>query len=115
MVIINSWESSQDFDSELSKIEHYSKKHHPEMMPFIGSHYNKSRILLVGESHFYEYNDNNNQEFEIKYLKEFWYSKPTPDIFSCKDNFNTRKVIHNFLSLKGQKLIACLKIQPDVL
>ncbi len=72
MVIINSWESSQDFDSELSKIEHYSKRHHPEMMPFIGSHYNKSRILLVGESHFYEYNDNNNQEFEIKYLKRIF-------------------------------------------
>ena len=100
MVIINSWESSQDFDSELSKIEHYSKKHHPEMMPFIGSHYNKSRILLVGESHFYECNDNN-KEFEIKYLKEFWYSEPTPDIFSCKDNFNTS--YSQFFKLKKDK------------
>lgn len=108
-MIINSWESSQEFDNELSKIEHYSEKHHPEMMPFIGSHYNKSRILLVGESHFYEYNDNNNQEFEIKYLKEFWYSKPTPDIFSYKDNFNTRKVIHNFLSLKRTKAHSMFK------
>ena len=60
MAIINFWESSQEFDNELSKIEHYSEKHHSEMMPFIGYHYNKSRILLVGESHFYEYNDNNN-------------------------------------------------------
>ena len=84
MAIINFWESSQEFDNELSKIEHYSEKHHSEMMPFIGYHYNKSRILLVGESHFYEYNDNNNQEFEIKYLKEFWYSEPTPDIFHTK-------------------------------
>ena len=43
MAIINSWESSQEFDNELSKIEHYSEKHHSEMMPFIGYHYNKSR------------------------------------------------------------------------
>lgn len=109
MAIINSWESSQEFDNELSKIEHYSEKHHSEMMPFIGYHYNKSRILLVGESHFYEYNDINNQEFEIKYLKEFWYSEPTPDIFSYKDNFNTRKVIHNFLSLKRTKAHSIFK------
>ena len=97
MAVIIDWESSKAFDDELSKIEHYSKKHHPEMLPFIGSHYCKTGILLVGESHFYEYNGRNDQENEKKYLEELWYLKPTPEVFSYKGNFNTRDVIHNYL------------------
>lgn len=97
MAVINDWKSSKAFDNELSKIEHYSEKHHPEMLPFIGSHYCKTGILLVGESHFYEYNDRNDQGNEKKYVEELWYLKPTPEVFSYKGNFNTREVIHNFL------------------
>lgn len=109
MAIINDWESSRTFDNELSKIEHYRKNHHPEMMPFIGSHYNKTGILLVGESHFYEYDKNNNQQSEKEYLEERWYKEPTPEVFSYKDNFNTRKVIHNFLIRKRTKAHSMFK------
>lgn len=103
MAKINHWESSRAFDDELSKIEHYSEKHHPEMLPFIGSHYSETGILLVGESHFYEYDDRNDQESEKKYLEELWYVKPTPEVFSYKGNFNTREVIHNFLLRRRTK------------
>ncbi len=103
MATISEWKSSTEFDEELSKIDHYRKNHHPEMTPFIGSHYKESRILLVGESHFYEYEKGNNAEKEKKYLNESWYVKPTPNGFSCKNNFNTREVIHNFLTRKRTK------------
>ncbi len=101
MALIQSWESSESFDNELSKIRHYIV--HPEMKPFIGTHYNESGILLVGESHFYEYNCSNNQEAEKKYIEESWYIEPTPNVFSYKNNFNTRGVIHNYLTRKRTK------------
>jgi hypothetical protein len=43
---------STHFDDKLAGIPHYQK--HPQMMPFIGSHYGShgSRILIIGESHY---------------------------------------------------------------
>lgn len=103
MAKIHDWESSTAFDPELSKIEHYSEAHHSELLPFIGSHYRESGILLVGESHFYEYDARNDRDSERKYLDELWYVKPTPKNFSYQGNFNTRAVVHNFLIRRRTK------------
>ncbi len=98
MADINRWESSNEYDEELSKIEHY--KLHPELMPFIGTHYNESGVLLVGESH---YCSRIITDADRKYLCNEWYSKETPCDFTDKEYFNTRFVLHNFLSLKRSR------------
>lgn len=100
MAIINDWKSSKEYDNKLSKIEHYSEGHHPEMMPFIGSHYNEARVLLIGESH---YCSERISDAEKNYILNNWYEEPTPDKFTNKEYFNTRFVLHNFLSLKRSR------------
>lgn len=72
MAIINKWESSKEYDNELSKIEHFSKGHHPEMTPFIGSHYNETGILLVGESHYIP-QEPNNAKYHLDYFQKNWW------------------------------------------
>ena len=44
------WESIVDYDEQLKNVSHY--RVHPEMMPFIGRNYPKTRILILGESHY---------------------------------------------------------------
>lgn len=100
MAKIVEWESNKEYDKKLSKIEHYRQKHHPEMMPFIGSHYKEAGILLIGESH---YCSKYITEEDKSYLIKDWYNLPTPENFTDKEYFNTRYVLHNFLSLKRSK------------
>ena len=54
MAVINDWESSKSFDNELSKIEHYSKKHHKEKLK------NSSILVdqLLDKANKYIYNNN---------------------------------------------------------
>ena len=95
MAQIINWESSKEYDNELSKIEHYLPEHHPEMMPFVGSHYKEAGILLLCESHYCsKYITEENET----YLLNDWYKLPTPANFIDKGNFDTRYVLHNFLS-----------------
>ena len=100
MARIIEWESIKNYDEELSKIDHYQAEHHPELLPFIGSHYNEARILLVGESH---YCSDSLSEEDKRYILNDWYTLPTPKDFTNKENFNTRYVIENFLSLKRSR------------
>lgn len=96
MANINDWKSCTDYDDDLSKIDHYKK--HPEMMPYIGKHYNEARILLVGESHYCSDKINH---VEKEYLNNNWYNQKTPNDFTDKKYFNTRYVVENFL--KGNR------------
>lgn len=87
MANINDWKSCTDYDDDLSKIEHYKK--HPEMMPYIGKHYNEARILLVGESHYV-----NNIQYDIDY----WYNSGVSNELKAYENwFTTRHVVGNFM------------------
>ena len=98
MATIKKWESSKKYDNELLKIEHYEI--HPEMLPFVGSHYDNARVLLVGESH---YCSRNITEEDKEYVENHWYDKKAPDSFHDNLNFDTRFVLHNFLSLKRSR------------
>lgn len=98
MAKIIEWQSITEYDTELRKIDHY--RIHPEMLPFIGSHYDNTRVLLVGESH---YCSSKITADDKKYLKNDWYSKEVPKGFTDKQNFDTRFVIENFLSLKRSR------------
>ena len=98
MATIKKWESCNKYDKDLLKIEHYGI--HPEMLPFVGLYYDNARVLLVGESH---YCSRNITEDDKKYVENYWYNKKVSNGFHDKLNFDTRFVIHNFLSLKRSR------------
>ena len=91
------WNSLTIYDEELLQLEHY--RHHPTMLPFIGRHYPETQILLVGESHYLDPDENEDAK-----IMENWYHMPTEHYkFKYPDNINTRKVIHNYLTLRRSK------------
>lgn len=86
------WDSLTGFDNQLSAIPHYQL--HPEMLPFIGRHYPETRILLLGESHYLS-----NEESEVTKQMRDWYKRSTQDFsFKWPSNFDTRGVVHNYLT-----------------
>ena len=86
------WDSLTGFDNQLSAIPHYQI--HPEMLPFIGRHYPETRILILGESHYLS----NEESEETKQMRD-WYKRPTQDFsFKWPSNFDTRGVVHNYLT-----------------
>ena len=95
MAEICEWKSDTSFDDKLERIDHY--KIHREMLPFIGTQYNQTKILLVGESHYIksycELNDSIKKYYDID-----WYLQPVPADFPDSWWFNTRTVVHNFLT-----------------
>ena len=58
------------FDEQLLSIDHYKK--HPELLPFVGTHYtsHKKRVLLVGESH---YINDEGKDASAAYNELKWY------------------------------------------
>lgn len=93
MAIIREWASDEQFDEKLRAIKHY--RNHPELLPFIGRHYEKARILLVGESHYIKNIDQEGEAYR-SYYAEQWYREPLPDGFPHHLWFTTRYVIHRF-------------------
>ena len=86
---------STQYDKDLLKIKNFNL--HKELLPFIGSNYEISGLLLVGESHFVK-SGNLSREEMIK-MYEYWYSLPTDNIENAKtykEWFTTRNVIKNF-------------------
>ena len=85
------WDSLTEFDDQLSAISHFQL--HSEMLPFIGRHYPKTGILILGESHYLS----NEESDKTKQLQN-WYNRPTQDFsFKWPSNFDTRGVVHNYL------------------
>lgn len=98
MADIFDWSFDGSFDDDLKKIEHY--RVHPEMLPFVGIHYKENRILFVGESHYVDYSRFTDEE--KRYLQNEdvtnWYNQKIPSNFNCDSWFNTRGIVHNYLT-----------------
>lgn len=91
------WDSLYVFDEQMMEIPHY--RMHPEMLPYIGRHYQKTGILLLGESHYLDKNETD----EAKRLQD-WYSRSVQEYgFLHPDNVNTRKVVKNYLRRRRSK------------
>ncbi len=85
------FDSLEIFDGKLKEIKHYHL--HPEMLPFVGRHYQRTRILILGESHYLS-------EEETKETKQMldWYKKSTNDFsFKHRGYFHTRGVVNSYL------------------
>ena len=91
------WNSLTEYDGQLKEIRHFSL--HPEMLPYVGRHYNETRILLIGESHYLS----NYESEEVRNMNA-WYESPTDDYsFEYKENIETRWVIRKFLTGRRTK------------
>ena len=85
------WDSLSDYDNRLLQIPHFSR--HPEMLPYIGRHYPKTGILILGESHYLS-----GEEPNAEAKMEQWYEKNTKELqFIQPWNFMTRHVVRNYL------------------
>lgn len=74
---------------------------HPEYKPFVGSEYEKYKILIVGESHYIgqKYNAETKDKYDVKYFLDNWLESPCDEL--TKDYggwFNTVKVIENYIN-----------------
>ncbi len=98
MEIMNSkWNSLTCFDDKLLEIEVY--KNHPTLLPFVGRHYESTRILLLGESHYLD-----SSEDETAKKMEGWYCSTTESYsFKYPENVDTRLVVHNYLNARRSK------------
>ena len=92
-----------NYDSELKKIEFYDR-YHPEYLPYVGDNYDKSKILLLGESN---YVDADNLSADVISLIESpeWYTTDARDeeklpSEGCIDWCQNRDIINSALNGK---------------
>ena len=57
---------------------------HPELLPYIGEEFNRTKVLVVGES-FYLSEGYAKEETAVKKVMEKWYSTPTKDLVMPSD------------------------------
>lgn len=99
---------NKNYDSELKRIEFY-ERYHPEYLPYVGDNYDKTKILLLGESN---YVDADNLSADVLRLIESpkWYTTDSRDeeklpSEGCIDWCHNRDIINGTLDRKknGQK------------
>ncbi|MEL7660375.1 hypothetical protein [Acetobacterium wieringae] len=95
------------YDNELKKIEFYGR-FHPEYLPYVGDNYEKSKVLLLGESN---YIDETNPGLTAEVLRlidsSLWYTTASEYLpkDGCIDWCHNRNIINDTLEKKknGQK------------
>jgi hypothetical protein len=101
-----SYKSLTKYDEQLKSSVHHFRIHEP-MLPFIGEHYEKHRILLISESHYLP-------ESKKKELDNSWYETR---VLSAELNgyHNTRGVVHDFKHRLFANIQKELKVQSQSL
>jgi hypothetical protein len=85
-------------NNKLQKISFYEQ--YPEYIPFIGNDFEKYRILLLGESHFF------NNESETNKNPEDWYKNDNSKLNNKeKLRINTQFVVNNFTKTKSRRAV----------
>ena len=88
--------------TDLERIDVY--KLHPELLPFVGSEYEKYRVLHIGESHYIgQDKKKDNEKYDIKYFDKWWSESCEELTNEFGGWFNTRQVIENYLTSKNSK------------
>lgn len=87
----------EQYDIELRQIPFY--KNHPELIPFIGTHFNEFSILIVGESHYIDQNSDNIR-YDNSYFLNCWWNGTHDAIKNepFSSWYNTRGVVNNYLA-----------------
>lgn len=95
-----------EIEGSLDAIEFY--QWHPEYKPFVGDHFDKYRILQVGESHYIPQCKDGEDAFSIRYFYENWWAGTCEKLHGHKDEcseyqqwggwYNTRSVVEDYLA-----------------
>ena len=102
---------NKKFDLELKKIDHYLR--YPQMLPFIGDEFEKTKLLLIAESHYLPPNSkvilDGSNDFKKWYEadedtleqedKDWIHTRET-----IKNNTTTMKNLQEVLKLAGENL-----------
>ena len=86
---------NESYDNELKKIEFYDR-YHPEYLPYVGDNYDKTGVLLLGESN---YIDETNPDLTADVLRlidsSLWYTTASEKLpkDGCIDWCNNRYLI----------------------
>ena len=84
------------YDELLLNLEFY--KTHTSYLPFIGDNYDKSKILIIGESHYIG-QTKDNEKYNLNYFENHWWNGTCQQLDNEYLNwYNTRKVISNYLN-----------------
>lgn len=91
-----------NYDDKLKELAWF--KLHPQLLPFIGAHYDDYKILQIGESHYLP-QSKNNMKFDIKYFMDNWWDESCDDLAKVFEDssqyngcwFDTRRVLKNYL------------------
>ena len=87
------------YDQTLENNEFF--KLHPTLLPFIGSNYDKYKILHIGESHYLSQTIET-EKYSIEDFNNRWWNDECTDILAESPNYvDTRKVINNYLDDKN--------------
>ncbi len=81
---------NKNYDEFLMNIKTYQL--HPSFLPFIGEHFDKYRVLHVGESHYID-----NENYDIEYFQK-WWSAPCKEVESEFAGWFTRPVMENYMN-----------------
>lgn len=85
-----------DYDSKLLEIDFY--RYHREYLPYIGEHYEKYKVLHVGESHYICLDKTNEEKYNLDYFRENWFNSNCEEILQLDEGaYNTRDVLCDYL------------------
>ena len=85
-------------DKALKKISFYQQ--YPQLMPFIGNEYSKTRVLLLGECHSFSKESTANQD------PEAWYNKNHSALNEDEiRRTNTRLDVNDFIKAKSRRVM----------
>lgn len=92
-----------NYDAELEKIEFYGQFHH-EYLPYVGDNYDKTKILLLGESNYIDEVNLSGDVISLIQSPE-WYTTDSRDEEKlpgegCIDWCHNRKIINDTLEKK---------------
>ena len=80
------------YDADLMQLVHY--QNFPQMLPFIGDHYAKTKLLLVGESHYLP------EDSTIQQDDAIWYASNLQSLTDEEVTWtNTREAANNYIEL----------------
>lgn len=106
MIITGGFALNTNYDNEFNKIEFFDR-FHPEYLPYVGDNYDKTKLLLCGESN---YIDESNLSADVIRLIESpdWYTTDSRDqnklpYAGCIGWCNNREIINSVLDNKQNR------------
>jgi len=90
--------ATERFNKKFLEIEHFKK--HSQIMPFVGKSWGKTgKLLVIGESHYLDDNDENASKRKNKWIWKNWYDITSEDLTETQLGWtSTAKMINEAIT-----------------